>query len=458
MDIIEKTRTTIEKHAMFGRGSHVLTALSGGPDSVCLLHVLYELRHELGITLSAAYVDHGLRPAEVPAEIGFCRSLCNEKGIEFIVKHIEVKSSPLIKKLGLQGAARELRYRVLEEAASIAGADCIALAHHSDDQAETLLLNLLRGTGMQGLRGMLPVRGPFVRPLLCSTREEIEAYLASRGISCVTDPSNLKGKYRRNRIRMHILPELRKMNPGIAASLSRTAEIITQEDAYLESEVTKTLMRLFSRKRDRRVELFLSPLEGLHPVILRRALRRAVAEVTDLKSLSYSHIEDIIGLIRHGNSGDRLYLPRGLRVIREYSVLVMTTENPVRLGTYSLDAGQDLYIEEAGLVLKASVVPERRDCDGRYSAIFDLSRLSMPLLVRGRRPGDYFFPSGFGRRKKLQDYFVDEKVPRDERDAVPLICSGKDIIWVLGYRTDSRFLPAEDSGSLLLITSRPARR
>lgn len=456
--MLEKVRHTIKKYSMLSGGEKVLIALSGGPDSVCLLHILRELSDELHLALAAVYIDHGLRPDETPREIRFCADLCSDLGLDFLKREIAVKESPLVREMGKQAAARELRYRALQEAAFEVQADRIATAHHKNDLAETVIINLLRGSGLKGLGGMSPVRKNIIRPLLDIGKEEIEAYLSSHNIRSMTDSSNLENDYLRNKIRFSVIPELEALNPSVIETLSRTSKILREENDYLDIQVTKAMMRLFSRKSDTRIELFLSPMETIPDVILRRILKRVAAEIKDIRPPSFRNIEDIIMLIKRGTSGDRIYLPDNLRVIRGYSLLILTTETWPKLKDYTLEIGDELLLPEAHVIISASVTDAPSQVDEKFNALFDVKKITMPLRIRPRAEGDYFYPSHFDGKKKIQDFFVDEKIPRDERDSTPLICSGDDIIWVFGHRTDGRFIPDEDTKEFLALTSRGIKK
>ena len=439
-DIIVQTTETIKRHSMLRGGETVLVGLSGGPDSVCLLTVLDRLKETFNLDLHAVYVDHNLRPAETPAEIAYCKKLCEGMKVDFRVKSIDVKG--YVKEHGgnKQEAARDLRYRAFHEAATEIRADRIGLAHNADDQAETVFMRLIRGTGASGLAGMPAKRGPVIRPLLEVERKDIEAFLGSENIPCVVDSSNLKTDYFRNRFRLMIMPELKKMNPNLIQGVNNTVSVLQEEERYIGVIVTKTLMKMISRKTDSSIELFLTPLEAMNIVILRRLLRRAIEETEGLRGISFGHIEDIIRLIKEGSSGDRIYLPKGIRVIKDYSLLIITSERPGTIASYEMDVPGEVAIVGAGAVVKASFEEEGEDFgDGRTSVLLDAGRMDFPLRIRPRRPGDCFFPFGFGKRKKLQDFFVDEKVPRDERDSIPLVLTGDDIIWVAGYRADDRY-------------------
>jgi tRNA(Ile)-lysidine synthase len=447
---------TITKHSMLSGGEKVLVGLSGGPDSVCLLSVLHSIRERFTLQISAAYIDHGLRPHETGKEIEFCRNLCERLNVPFYTKAIDVKSYAEDRKMNMQEAARQLRYGAFEAISHDIGAGKIALGHTADDQAETLLMRLFRGSGPTGLSGIPPVKKNVIRPLIETGRGEIEKFLEDEKTEYITDSSNLKKNYLRNRIRLSFVPMLREYNPDIIETLSRTAAIFRDEERYFEIIATKALMKLISRKTDSRIELFLAPLEIMDKAIMRRVLRRVIDETKGLRGISFIHIEDIIDLIKSGGSGDRIYLPKGIRVIKEYSVLILTSETPVKLGTYSLTVPGEVILKEAGILIKSSLTTAHElQTQGlnkelrTASGVFDADKLKYPLTVRPRKDGDFFYPAGFGRRKKIQDFFVDEKVPRDERDRVPLLVSGNDIIWVAGYRGDDRFKVGEGTDKVV---------
>jgi tRNA(Ile)-lysidine synthase len=462
--LINKVIPVITKHTMLTQGDTILIGLSGGPDSVCLLHVLTTLREKYDLGLHALYIDHGLRPGETDREIEFCSRICEKLNTPFMTKSIAVKSYAKAEKLNMQEAARQLRYRTYEETAYEIHAHKIALGHTADDQAETVLMRLFRGSGLTGLAGIPPVRKNIIRPLIEVERKAIESFLDSGGINFMIDSSNKKKDYVRNRIRLSLMPLLREFNPDITGTLSKTAALFRDEERYFEIIVTKTLMKLISRKTETRIELFLTPFEIMDKVIMRRVLRRAIDATKGLRGISFVHIEAITDLIRSGNPGDRLYLPGGIRVIKDYATLILTSEAPVTLNTYTLTSPGETILKEAGVLIKASEAgidePEvMGQMQGIWTSlgIFDADTLNFPLMARPRKHSDFFYPLGFGKRKKLQDFFVDQKVPRDERNRIPLILSGDDIIWVVGYRADDRFKVTEKTKRVVKLEIKKVR-
>jgi tRNA(Ile)-lysidine synthase len=466
MEIIDAVRNTIRKYLMLSKNDYVLIGLSGGPDSVCLLKILDFLKSELNIGLAAAYIDHGLRPDEIINEKRICTDICKSLNIPLFVKSIDVITFKNQNGLNKHEAARQLRYDALQEIAYNIKANKIALGHNANDQAETMIMRLIRGSGPLGLSGIPPVRTQkiydykvnIIRPLIEIERSEIEKFLSKNNLSFATDSSNLGENYFRNRIRNFIMPFIKTVNKDIVKTLCRTAEILRDEERYFELTVTKTLMKLISRKDDNQIELFLGPLESMDRVILRRVLRKAIDETRNLKGIGFIHIEEIIDLIRCGQAGDRIYLPKDIRAIKGYSTLILTSLKPLRIGFYDLNIPGETIVKEASIVIKTSIldINEIKDYgDGKNSVFIDFDKLQLPLTIRGRLPGDYFYPFGLGKRKKIQDFFVDEKIPRDERDRIPLLTSDNNIVLIFGYRLDDRYKVDKNTRRVLKLDIKP---
>ncbi len=452
--LIDRVLLTIKRYDMIRPSDLIVVGLSGGPDSICLTHVLSRLKALLRIELIPVYVNHGLRPEEIPSEIELCRNFVKGLGYELIVRDIDVHGYIKATGLNKQEAARRLRYEALQQVLQEKKAQAIALGHNADDQAETIIMRILRGTGPQGLQGIPPLRENIIRPLIEIERKEIEDYIFKEGLPFVIDSSNLRTEYLRNWVRLRVMPLLREKNPSITKTLTRMALIFQEEERLYEMEVTKALMRSISRKTDSTIELFLKPLEAMDRRLLRRLIRKAIDETFKLRSLDFIHVEDIVELIKRGLSGDRVYLKKDIRAIKGYSTFIITTEPPIQLREYLLSVPGSVVIKEKGIRLIAELSEERPEeaGDGRSRIVIDMDKLSGDkLIVRSRRTGDYFYPYGFGRKKKLQDFFVDLKIPRDERDSVPVVEDSGRIVWIAGYRMDDRFKITEDTKRFLIL-------
>lgn len=471
MEIIDRVKKTIKKYSLISQNDHILIGLSGGPDSVCLLKILSLLKDEFDIKISAAYIDHGLRAEEILYEKRICHDLCNSLNIPYIEKSIDVKN--YIEKTGInkQQAARELRYSAFYDIATYINANKIALGHNADDQAETIIMRILRGAGPTGLSGIPPIRFYkknfngykvyIIRPLIEIKRTDIEKFLQKEKLIFAIDSSNLKDEYLRNKIRHFVMPFFKKINKDIVKTLCKTADILRDEERYFDLTVTKSLMKLISRKSDEHIELFLSPLESMDTVLMRRVLRRAIDETIGLKGINFYHIEEIINLIKWGKAGDRLYLPHNIRVIKGYSNLVLTCRRPQKVAPFLLNLQEESILKESSIVLQSDLldINNLKDYgDGKKSASLDFDKLRPPLKIRGRRNGDFFYPLGLGKKKKIQDFFVDEKIPRDERDSIPLLVdSSNNIVWIVGYRVDDRYKVDKNTKRVLKLTIKPLK-
>ncbi|MFQ5839869.1 MAG: tRNA lysidine(34) synthetase TilS [Candidatus Methylomirabilales bacterium] len=440
MKLLQKVRQAIHQHTLFGRGDLILVAVSGGPDSVALLHVLGALQDPMGFRLHVGHFDHHLRPEASEGEVAVVRRMAEGLGLPVTVARWE---APTLTG-SIQARAREARYRFLDQVARDIGAVRIALAHTRDDQAETLLLNLFRGSGLRGLRGMLFARdGRYVRPFLDVGREEVEGYVAAQGLQVLRDPSNQDRRFRRVRVRHELIPYLQRVfNPAISTVLARTAASIARDEAYL-TECADRAYGAIARPVPEGVRLPLPDLRRLPPAIRLRLFLRAVRELVPRGGLDTVHLEALeSGLLRGARGAGRLTLPGGLeaRWDREQVTVgrerpgeaVPPTEVPVP-GTIEIRA---LRVRVQTVVvpggLRAAPILEL----GR--ALLPWGRLCPPLVLRSWRPGDRLSPLGLGGSKKLQDLFVDAGVPRGKRSRVPILCDQRGILWVVGHRLDER--------------------
>ena len=332
-----------EKYELLPRGSRVLCAVSGGADSMCLLHMLWSRREELGIEVAAAHFEHGLRGEESLRDAAFVESYCADNNILCVVSHGNVPEYAEKNGLGAEEAARILRYEFLEKKARELGFDRIATAHNADDNAETMLFNLCRGAGLTGLCGIPPMRGNIVRPLLDMTRTDIEKYLCEHGVPHVEDSSNQRDDYSRNLLRHKVTPVLRELNPRFAESAFRTAELLRQDEDFLESVAQKFIDENFDGE-----SIGVKELSGLHAAVAARVFRQLCPQ-----SLSRGHAEAAMELLR-GTELAYLDLP-GIRLRREKGRIYFGEREHIEIEERELVPGETLHIPEAGLRIRAAI-------------------------------------------------------------------------------------------------------
>lgn len=445
--LLHKVQATIDQHRMLVTGDTVVLAVSGGVDSMVMLHLLLHLRARYHLSLHAAHLNHNLRGTESAEAADFVRRQCGAYRVP-----VTVTTAPdgalRGKRVGsLQAAARDLRYRFLEQVAIEQGAGRIAVGHHRDDQAETVLMNLIRGSGVRGLGGIPPVRGRIIRPLIDCSREEIERYARREGIPYVEDSSNRAPSYSRNRIRAELLPELAKRyNPRVIHALANTATILEAEDALLNAMVEKELRSvLISRSREE-LALSISRMATLPTALRWRIIRRSAEELREGRSgLTFQQVRFIDSLLLTQGAQGAMHASDGLRVRRAGDVIVLSVGESHardRIPSVSLAVPGLTVIPGSTLSLRSDLLKEWSGGElalDAWTALLDADRTGDELSVRGWEEGDRFVPLGMDGRKKLQDFFVDAKVPRDTRGSVPLVVADGRIAWVVGFRVDERF-------------------
>lgn len=460
MDLLSKVRDALWRYQMVERQELVVVAVSGGPDSVALLHLLYSLMDELGISLHVAHLNHMFRGAEAEEDAFFVAGLAKSYRLSATIEAIDVPAYRKATGLSAQTAAREVRYLFLQEVAQKNGAGKIALAHQADDQAETVLINFLRGAGTTGLKGILPVRDNFfIRPLLMARRTEIENYCREKKLSFRHDSSNLKPVYLRNRVRMELLPLLEsEYNPAIVALLLRLGDICREEDAYLE-ELARTAYRSVAQNDGNgTISLELARLREMPRAILRRVFRLAWRDLVGGEpDLSFTHTKALLDLLDNdAGPGTCASLPAGGRATRSYKALhIFTGCQKPQVGSfqYLLQVPGTTYIPELACTVRADLTTPNRVPQPRSlppsEALLDCAKLPLQIFVRQRLPGDLFCPFGSRKAVKLKDFLIKQKVPRAERDYLPLISTPEEIIWVGGIRIGEKWKIEEDTKKVL---------
>lgn len=497
----DQVMETIKKHNMIRQGDLVLVALSGGPDSLALLHLLKGLQDKLGITLQAAHLDHGLRGDASAAEAQWVADVCRHWGIPCAMGYWEAHDHPR-QGLSPEEAARRARLDFLQKVQKETGAAVIAQGHHGDDQAETLIIRLLNGAGAGGLGGIKPVRGPFIRPLLEVTRQEILDYCRDHGLEPRQDESNLTDDYLRNRIRHHVMPLLQQINPSLTQTLCRTAAVLQAEDAYLDRLAAQKLKEIEASgakagSKTGAKELLVSGLNGLDPVLARRIIRLWAGIPLD-----FAGVQRVLELAASGRTGSQADLTGHFYVRKTYTTLqlrkgpasVCSHEEQVigrGAGAQRIRITEPLRIQNTQIVLQAQWLPFPEEgaaflaCPGIGACLVrkglkdgtgvdpacgldqgTVVRESLCLpwdpaaglpVVRGREPGDWVqFPYG---RKKLKAWFIDQKIPSEQREQAIIIALGQQVLWIPGLlKSQGPFSPQRCSGCLWLEVTRAEER
>jgi len=436
----------------------VVAALSGGSDSVAQLFLLRDLAAAGDLVLAgAAHLNHQLR-ADAARDEAFCRALCERLGLPLVVAHVPVTSLAAEAHVSVEVAARRARYAFLEQVRVELGAEVVAVAHTADDQAETVLLRLLRGAGTRGLRGILPRRGAIVRPVLDCTRTALREDLGSRGERWVEDASNADLAHPRNRVRHELMPLLaRHYQPAVTRVLARTAEAVGADDAHLEALAAQA-MPATTAESSRGVVLATGALAALPVALARRIARRALEAAQAPHAPDLADVEQLLAVCRPG--GPAAAEPAGVRVERfsEDAVLLNRAQSAPRPGLSPrvLPVPGAVTMPELGDGCRLTAEGPIRNT-GRLE--FTARRLTLkatvaaPLLVRGRLPGDRVRPRGRGGSRKLQDLLVDRKVPRGARDQVPVVVDGTGrIVWVVGHAVDAEAAATGAEGDVIVLT------
>jgi len=459
---VSQVRGTIAKHSMFGRGDTVVVGVSGGVDSMALLHVLVELRDEYALQLHVAHLNHGFRGEEADADAALVEAAAGDLRIPATVQKFDVPGFASRMRLGAQEAARNARYEFLEGVASRIGADKVATGHTASDQAETVLINLLRGSGALGLGGIPPVRGRVVRPLIEVTKDEVWEFARRGGIACREDSSNAKSVYLRNLIRSRLLPLLAaEFNPQIVSVLARTAELLREDERHLQNDSEAALQKVVvSVEPGEKIAVDLGALLSYDISLRRRILRELVIMFRgDPRGPSFEEIENLMRLTRRPGGSARLDLGSGMYAERLYGRLLLTRQaDPMPTGAVleALEIPGVTRVAPLGLTVEARVfgrsgLPDDLRKTRSSMAYFDHEQIVSPVVVRVRSPGDTFQPMGMPGSRKLKRVFIDDKIPRATRDQIPLLADARGVFWIVGHRISERVKVNPDTREVLWV-------
>lgn len=450
--MITEVKKFMEQWKMVPQGARVLAGVSGGADSVCLCLLLLELSTEMNFTLEVIHVEHGIRGIESCADAAFVEKLCEDKGIVCHTQRVDVPAYAKEYHLGEEEAARVLRYeafaRIAQQSDGVPVR--IALAHHMEDNAETMLFQMIRGSGLDGLCGMRPVRKGaageiYIRPFLTVSRAQIEAELAARGQKFCTDSTNADVAYSRNRMRCHVLPELSAINAQAIPHINAAMAQLQQVRDYLEEETCRRKSQVMTREKDA-VILSVTQLLDFPKALRMRLIREALKDAAGAaKDLTTAHLEAVERLL-DTQSGKWVKLPYQLQARRAYETICITkrmdkTKAFLPVAVSFAGKKEQKELSAGGWKFTFRVFPYDGNLDKIprkiYTKWFDYDKIKDGLTIRSRRAGDFFVLDAAGHHKKLEDYFVNEKIPAQERDAYPLLARENEIFWIVGGRMAS---------------------
>ena len=460
--IMEKVFEFIKKYKMFNEHDKVVAGISGGADSVCLLFVLLELKKKMDIDIVAVHVNHQIRGEAALHDQLFTEKICREHGVKCIVVSEDVPKIAKRRKQSLEEAGRDIRREAFEKVLKEENADKIAMAHHENDNAETFIMHLIRGAGLNGLSGIWPVNGNVVRPLLCVTRKEIENYVSNIGETWCDDLTNDEDDYTRNRIRHQVIPVLESETDGNAVKhINSAMEKIRLALTYIEEETYNAYNKCVTVKPED-IEINKEKLYSYNKIIRTSVIKEALYKVSGhKKDLGTVHFVEIEKLFER-QSGKRCNLPYGVTAIRNYDGIVLKKNN---INKKDIEIIEEIplvipgktYIKEKNIniITRLMSVPEGLDVSDieqkTYTKWFDYDIIKCKLVIRSKRAGDTITVSKDGHSKKIKSYFIDEKIPADQRSMIPLIADGNNILWVIGHRMSSGYQITKRTGTILEI-------
>lgn len=430
--MIDKVYKTIKEYELIKKGDKILIGLSGGADSVCLTYVLHMLRDTLGITLCTAHMNHNIRGSEAERDAEFARAYSEKLNIPFTLRSERVTEYACQNGISEELAGRELRYAFFDEFLKENDFQKIATAHNKNDNAETIVMNFIRGSGIKGLCGIPYKRGNIIRPILDVSRAEIEEFCAKNGLEYVTDSTNAEKIYTRNKIRLNLLPEIENaFNPNFINTVTDNSQLVKADLEFIESAVREAYEKCVKNSRAD-IELLLSQSAAVSSRVILEMVREAAGTVSNFSS---EQVRNVMELAKKSKSGTSIELPGGIGAFVEYGKLYIGKNTEAEDFEYTLKIGETVYIKEIGKSVKAEYVTEKNG-DGYYFS----AEADDEIKIRNRRDGDKFFPTGMDGRKKVKDLFIDLKLTRAERSRTALVTINDEIAGIPGKRYDKRFV------------------
>ena len=449
----------IQQEKLIKKGDGIVVGLSGGPDSVCLLYLLISIREKIGINIAAAHLNHMLRGKAADEDEEFAKRLCEKLNIEFFSKKVDINKYSKEHSLSSEAAGRKVRYEFFNDVMKKLNYNKIATAHNANDQAETVLMRMMRGAGLEGLCG-IPVNreNKYIRPILFLKREEIENYCKEKGVKPRIDATNLERIYSRNKVRLDILPYMKEnFNQDVIEAINRMSILLQEDNKFIDKEVNKIFndkCKIFNKSVTINKEVFL-----LEEAVIKRVIRKSIEYVSGNKyDVELKHIEDVEKIQKHG-TGKRINLPNNLIAINVYGDIKIKYEqevnsnNNVRIITKSELIDNAIVFNDFRMEFKVIDNNENINYNkNSFIKYFNFDKINKGITIRYRKNGDRIIPIGLNGSKKVKDIFIDMKIPKEDRDSIPILEFDNNISWIVGIKQSDLYKIRKDTKKVLKIS------
>lgn len=455
----DKVLSIVRKYDLIKENENIVIGVSGGPDSMALLYILLDLKQWVKFNIFVVHLNHGVRGIDAKKDQLFVEEQCKTLNLPYYTKNVNMIEYGKEKGITSEEAGRELRYGFFREILKKHGGGKIAVAHNKNDQAETVIMRFMRGTGIDGLKGMEFISEDIIRPILSINREEIEKYIEDKGIETVLDKTNLEAIYTRNKVRLELIPYIEEnFNPNIIDTIWRISKISQIDSSFLEEYTEKKLDIVMKKHKNSSIVLDGKKVLDFHRSIQQRIIRNGIQKVHgSLQGITEAQVLSALNLLLKGETGKKINLINDIVIRLNYDELIIEKESSTKNEEYYYELSYPglINIEELGYSFNMEVIEFHPGIEfetANHIGYFDLDKINGKLSLRNRRIGDRFAPFGMKGTKKIKDYFIDEKIGKKLRDKIPLLIDKNHILWVVGYRTSERYKITKDTKQILKIS------
>ena len=461
MNLIAKIKKIIKKYQLLNDGDKILVGVSGGADSIALIHILKMIAPVYNLELQIAHLDHQLRGMEAKDDAQFVKDFAQQLNIPVTIRSRDVKKYQAEDGLSLEDAARQVRYQFFFSLLDELNYDKLAVGHHANDQAETILMKFLRGAGLKGLGGINPKKEKIIRPLIKVKKEELKRYCRDNNLEWRVDKTNQAEICLRNRLRLNLLPQLvEEYNPNLVNNLNQMAEIFREEDEFLRAKTTEVLTEIIINSYDNKLIIAQDDFLNLHLALQRRLIRQIYRELTSsYDNLYFDNIKEVLELIKTQKTGLEKRMPENVLVKLSYGKIIFmltTAQEKIDFFSYYLQAGESIKVPKLNMKVETKIssqeYPSQEELSKDNKAFFDLDKVGTQFKIRQRKEGDSFQPLGMSGTKKVKDFFIDQKIAQDKRERVPVfVTTTDDIFWLGRLRIDEKYKITEETDRILII-------